>query len=94
MSRHLIDIGELELSVQQQRICDATTGTIQRMALRVVDVPIEQRAATYDRIRNHYLIAAAELAPESELTRRWVEMTVAAIERLVADFDATGCGHA
>jgi hypothetical protein len=77
------------LSPQQKEICDATTGTIQRMALRIVGVPTEERAKTYERVRKHYLDAAAEIEPNNELTHRWVE-----IQRLVADFDAIGCGHA
>ncbi len=82
------------LPPQQKRVCDAMTGTVQRMAMRIVDVPSEERAETYERVRLHYLTAAAEIEPNNELTHRWVETTVAAIKRLVAAFDSIGCGHA
>ncbi len=78
----------------QCSVSQATIGTIQRMALRIVGVPTEGREEAYEEARKHYLDAAAEIEPLNEFTRGWVETTVTAIRQLVADFDALGVGHA
>jgi hemoglobin-like flavoprotein len=65
-------------------------GMVERMAMKLVSLPIEQRAEHYKIVRESLREAAQVFNQPPELTEQFVDLNAKAIEALVKEIEAGG----
>jgi hypothetical protein len=68
---------------EQQAILDAATRSIERMAVRIVEMPQDRREVAFAAAKISFQEAFEEHDIDPELGGRWVEHTLVALRRLV-----------
>jgi hypothetical protein len=66
------------------------SGAIQRIAMALVALPKEQRAAHYTVVRRNFEAAIKEFGIESDMANAWLDMTMHGIQTLVVEIEAGG----
>ena len=79
-----------ELTREQEEVVAATVGAIQRIAMAIVDLPKEERAAHYTMIRRNFEAALTECGIESAAAHAWLNNTMVGIQSLVTEIEAGG----
>lgn len=78
-----------ELTREQEEATAATVGCIQRLAMAVVAVPKEQRAAHYAFIRKKFEAAIKERL-DADIADPWLDKTMKGLQGLVTEIEAGG----
>ena len=68
----------------------ATVGAIQRIAMAIVELPTEGRAAHYAMVRRKFEAVMMEVGIEGGTAHAWLKSTMHGIESLVSEIEAGG----
>ena len=77
----------------QQQAFDATVGAVQRIAMKIVALPKEQREAYYRVVQRNFEESIRKFGFEhNAAATRWLEQTMGMLRALVAKIEAGGGG--
>ena len=79
-----------ELTREQEEAVAATVGAIQRIAMAIVELPTEGRAAHYAMVRRKLEAVMMEVGIEGATAHTWLNSTMHGIESLVSEIEAGG----
>ena len=79
-----------ELTQEQEEVVAATVGAIQRIAMAIVELPTEGRAAHYAMVRRKFQAVMTEAGIEGATAHAWLNNTMHGIESLVSEIEAGG----
>ena len=79
-----------ELTREQEEAVAATVGAIQRIAMAIVELPKEERAAHYAMVRRKFEAVMMEVGIEGAMAHAWLNSTMVGIESLVTEIEAGG----
>jgi hypothetical protein len=79
-----------DLTPEQEEAVAATVGAIQRIAMAIVELPTEGRAALYAMVRRNFEAALMEVGIEGTTAHAWLNNTMHGIESLVSEIEAGG----
>ena len=79
-----------EGSAEELDTVSATVGTIQRIAMAMVELPPEERIAHYAVVRTSFAAAIKELGVEDTIANAWLDKTMDGIQALVTEIEAGG----
>jgi hypothetical protein len=79
-----------ELTREQEEVVAATVGAIQRIAMAIVELPTEGRAAHYAMVRRKLEAVMMEVGIEGATANTWLNSTMHGIESLVSEIEAGG----
>jgi hypothetical protein len=79
-----------ELTPGQEEALAATVGAIQRIAMALLQLPKEERAAQYPLVRRSFETALKECGIEGAIADAWLNSTMIGIESLVTEIEAGG----
>ena len=79
-----------ELTQEQEEVVAATVGAIQRIAMAIVELPTEGRAAHYAMVRRKLEAVMMEVGIEGATAHAWLNSTMNGIESLVSEIEAGG----
>ena len=79
-----------ELTREQEEVVAATVGAIQRIAMAIVELPTEGRAAHYAMVRRKLEAVMMEVGIEGATAHTWLNSTMHGIESLVSEIEAGG----
>jgi hypothetical protein len=74
----------------EQHAVAATVGAIQRIAMAIVELPTEERAAHYAMVRRKFETVMAEVGVDGATAHAWLNNTMHGIESLVSEIEAGG----
>src|SRR3954467_13615118 len=74
----------------QEAAVAATVGAIQRIAMALVELPTEGRAAHYAIVRRNFEAALMEIGIEGATAHAWLNSMMHGIESLVSEIEAGG----
>lgn len=77
-------------SEQEEALAAATAGAIQRIAMALLELPKEKRAAQYPAVRRSLEGALAEGGIQGALADAWLNSTMIGIDSLVSEIEAGG----
>ena len=86
-----------ELTPDQQAAYGATVEAIRRVAMALIDLPRDERAAQYPIIRKNFQAAMSECGIEGPMADAWLDSTIIGIQALVMEIETGGGavgGHA
>ncbi len=79
-----------DLTSGQEEAVAATVGAIQRIAMAIVELPTEGRAARYAMVRRKFEAVMMEVGIEGATAHAWLNSTMHGIESLVSEIEAGG----
>ena len=79
-----------ELTREQEEAVAATVGAIQRIAMAIVELPTEGRAAHYAMVRRKLEAVMMEVGIEGAMAHAWLSSTIIGIETLVTEIETSG----
>jgi hypothetical protein len=79
-----------QLTREQEEAVAATVGAIQRIAMAIVELPKEERAAHHALVRRNLQAAIAECSIEGDAAQAWLDKTMIGIESLVTEIETSG----
>ena len=79
-----------ELTREQEEAVAATVGAIQRIAMAIVALPKEERAAQYDLVRRQFEASITEFGIEGAMAHAWLNSTMIGIQSLVTEIETSG----
>ena len=79
-----------ELTQEQEEVIAATVGAIQRIAMAIVELPTEGRAAYYAMVRRKFEAVLMEVGIEGTKAHAWLNNTMVGIQSLVTEIEAGG----
>ena len=79
-----------DLTSGQEEAVAATVGAIQRIAMAIVELPTEGRAAYYAMVRRKFEAVMMEVGIEGATAHAWLNSTMHGIESLVSEIEAGG----
>ena len=79
-----------ELTREQEEAVAATVGAIQRIAMAIVELPTEGRAAHYAMVRRKFEAVMMEVGIEGATAHAWLNSTMHGIQSLVSEIEAGG----
>jgi hypothetical protein len=79
-----------DLTPEQKRMLDATLGAVQRIAMKIVELPREQRAAQYAVVRRNFAESIDKFGIEGAAADQWLDSTMQGIAALVLEIEAGG----
>ncbi len=79
-----------DLTPGQEEAVAATVGAIQRIAMAIVGLPTEGRAAHYAMVRRNFEAALMEVGIDGTTAHAWLNSTMHGIESLVSEIEAGG----
>ena len=82
-----------QLAPEQEEAIAATVGAIQRIAMAIVALPKEERAAHYALVRRNFVAAITKFGIEGAMAHAWLNSTMIGIESLVTEIEAGGGGR-
>jgi hypothetical protein len=92
---HLIAINMADnpaLTPEQERALEATLGTIQRVAMKIVEAPRDRREDAFAIARRNYAEGLRRFGqnPEEGAPRAWLEKVMEGLRLLVAEIERSG----
>jgi hypothetical protein len=76
----------------QQAAIEASIGSAQKIAMRIVDLPKDKREAGIEFVRRNYADALEKFGIDSEQSHAWLELQIKGIRSLVSEIEASGGG--
>jgi hypothetical protein len=74
----------------QQAAIEASIGSAQKIAMRIVDLPKDKREAGIEFVRRNYADALEKFGIDGEQARAWVELQIEGIRSLMSEIEACG----
>ena len=75
------------MTPEQEKYIAETRGTVERIAAKIVTLPVAGRPAYFASVRANYEEVFREKGIEGEQGARWLDVVMKGIEALVQDFD-------
>ncbi len=85
------------LSDEQRRALESTVGAIHEIAMKLVELPKENRHEQYAIVRRNFREAFARAGMPGEASEAWLDGAMKALETLVSEIEVSGIssgGHA
>jgi hypothetical protein len=79
-----------QLTPGQQVAYTATVEAIQRVAMALIELPKDERAAQYPIIRKNFQAAMRESGVEGAMADAWLDSTIIGIQTLVDEIETSG----
>ena len=79
-----------DLTLGQEEAVAATVGAIQRVAMAIVELPTEARAAHYAMVRRKFEAVMMEVGIEGATAHTWLNSTMVGIQSLVTEIETGG----
>ena len=79
-----------DLTLGQEEAVAATVGAIQRIAMALLELPREERAAQYPMVRRTFEAALTECGIEGAVADAWLDSTIIGIQALVTEIETSG----
>ena len=79
-----------QLAPEQEEAIAATVGAIQRIAMAIVALPKEERAAHYALVRRNFEAAITKFGIEGAMAHAWLNSTMIGIQTLVTEIETGG----
>jgi len=79
-----------DLTAEQQDLLDATRAAVRNIAMTIVRLPREQRAAQYAIVRRNFASSLNEHGLQGETADRWLDATMTMLLALVTEIEASG----
>ena len=79
-----------DLTLGHDEAVAATVGAIQRIAMAIVELPTEGRAARYAMVRRKFEAVMMEVGIEGTTAHAWLNSTMDGIESLISEIEAGG----
>jgi len=76
----------------QQAAIEASIGSAQKIAMRIVDLPKDKREAGIEFVRRNYADALEKFGIDSEQAHAWLELQIKRIRSLISEIEASGGG--
>ena len=76
----------------QQAAIEASIGSAQKIAMRIVDLPKDKRDAGIEFVRRNYEDALEKFGIDSEQAHAWLELQIKRIRSLISEIEASGGG--
>jgi hypothetical protein len=77
----------------RQAAIEASIGSVQRIATRIIDLPNDQREAALEIVHREYMEAAKKSGFDDERGRAWADLQTEGIKALIAEIEKSGGGH-
>jgi hypothetical protein len=74
----------------QQAAIEASIGSTQKIAMRIVDLPKDKREAGIEFVRRNYADALEKFGIDGEQARAWLELQIKEIRSLIEASGGTG----
>jgi hypothetical protein len=74
----------------QQAAIEASIGSAQKIAMRIVDLPKDKREAGIEFVRRNYADAFEKFGIDGEQARAWLELQIKGIRSLVSEIERSG----
>ena len=74
----------------QQAAIEASIGSSQKIAMRIVDLPKDKREAGIEFVRRNYVDALEKFGIDREQARAWLELQIKEIRSLIEASGGTG----
>jgi hypothetical protein len=78
------------LTADQQRSLDATLGAIQRIAMKIVTLPSNQREAQYEIVRKNFEESIKKFGIKGDAATLWLQTTMLSLRALVSEIEVGG----
>jgi hypothetical protein len=88
---------QMDLTNEERQALEDSLGAIRRIAMKVIELPKEQRAKQYASIRKAFETSIRKYGVQGEPIAKWLDNMMTAIRALVAEIEAGGGapgGHA
>jgi hypothetical protein len=79
-----------DVTPAQQAIIDASIGSVQRLAMRLIDLPKDQREGGFEIVRRNFEGALKKFGIDGAQGQAWLDSQIEAIRRLVAEIETSG----
>lgn len=77
-------------SATQQAAIEASIGSAQKIAMRIVGLPKDKREAAIEFVRRNYTDALEKFSIDGEQARAWLELQIKGIRSLISEIEASG----
>ena len=77
-------------SATQQAAIEASIGSAQRIAMRIVDLPKDKREAGIEFVRRSYVDALEKFGIDNDQARAWLELQIKGIRSLISEIEGSG----
>ena len=74
----------------QQAAIEASIGSAQKIAMRIVDLPEDKREAGIEFVRRSYADALEKFGIDNDQARAWLELQIKGIRSLISEIEASG----
>jgi hypothetical protein len=74
----------------QQAAIEASIGSAQKIAMRIVDLPKDRREAGIEFVRRNYMDALEKFGIDGEQARAWLELQIKEIRSLISEIERSG----
>jgi hypothetical protein len=74
----------------QQAAIEASIGSAQKIAMRIVDLPKDRREAGIEFVRRNYMDALEKFGIDGEQPRAWLELQIKGIRSLISEIERSG----
>ena len=74
----------------QQSAIEASIGSAQKIAMRIVDLPKDKREAGIEFVRRNYADTLEKFGIDDEQARAWLELQIKGIRSLILEIEASG----
>jgi hypothetical protein len=74
----------------QQAAIEASIGSAQKIAMRIVDLPKDKREAGIEFVRRNYADALEKYGMDGEQARTWLELQIKGIRNLISEIERSG----
>ena len=74
----------------QQSSIEASIGSAQKIAMRIVDLPKDKREAGIEFVRRNYADTLEKFGIDYEQARAWLELQIKGIRSLILEIEASG----
>jgi hypothetical protein len=80
----------MDLTNEERQALEDSLGAIRRIAMKVIELPKEQREQQYANIRREFENSIRKYGAQGERIAKWLDNMMTAIRALVAEIEAGG----
>jgi hypothetical protein len=77
----------------RQAVIEASIGSAQRLAMRIIYLPKDRREAGLETVRRIFSEELRKRGYDDQSVQRWLELQIEGIRRLISEIEASGGGR-